>query len=250
MSQYSPPCHSCVCGRAQKTDHSVGFFLSYRVHKDMVMRVITFVTIFSAALAGCSGIPSVPYEEPVQSEGVAHVRVITNSSVYGDSIMGSCAPATRHKMAEAGRFGEDGTASINYPQYPLKSVSIGMPKRVMPPLVQYIPSIRRAQGAYKEVVTEYRVRTDLPFQIATQGATVAGSGSTYWACADQALVYKLEPGKDYEVFAGVDMRPDKDGRQALICLLGVFELTPVPGTSIVIPSKLTSAAPAQVACKS
>lgn len=72
------------------------------------MRVVTSVTFLSIALAGCSGIPSVPYEEPAQSEGVARVRVITNSDVYGDSIVGSCAPATRHKMAEAGRFGGTG----------------------------------------------------------------------------------------------------------------------------------------------
>jgi hypothetical protein len=215
----------------------------------MVMRVVTFVIFFAGALAGCSGIPSVPYEEPAPSESLARVRVITNSSVYGDSIIGSCAPATRHKMAEAGRFGQDGTASINYPQYPLKTASIGMPQRVMPTLIEYIPAIRMAEGAYKEVVTEYRVRADLPFQIATLGATIGGYGSTYSSCGGQALVYKLEPGKDYEALAGVASSPNKDGGQTLMCLLGVFELASFPGTSIVIPKKLTPAAPPQVACK-
>jgi len=213
------------------------------------MRVVTSVTFLSIALAGCAGIPSVPYEEPTQSEGMARVRVITNSDVYGDSIVGSCAPATRHKMAEAGRFGQDGTASINYPQYPLKSASIGIPKRVWPSLIQYTPAIRMGEGAYKEVVTEYRVRTDLPFQIATRGATIAGSGSSYRSCDGHALVYKLEPGKDYEAVVGVDSRPSKDGEQALTCMLAVLEVTTLPGTSIVIPQKLTPAAPPQVACK-
>ena len=213
------------------------------------MRVVTSLTFLAVALAGCSGIPSVPYEEPTQSEGVARVRVITNADVYGDSIVGSCAPATRHKMAEAGRFGQDGTASINYPQYPLKSASVGVPKRVWPSLIQYIPAIRMGEGAYKEVVTEYRVRADLPFQIATLGATIAGNGSSYRTCGGQALVYKLEPGKDYEAVVGVDGKPSRDSEPALICMLAVLELTTLPGTSIVIPQKLTPVAPPQVVCK-
>lgn len=213
------------------------------------MRVVTVVTAFAVALAGCSGIPSVPYEEPAQSEGVARVRVITNSSVYGDSIAGSCAPATRHLMADAGRFGRDGTANINYPQYPLKPASVGMPDRVAPALAEYVPAVRMGEGVYKEVVTEYLVRTDLPFQIATLGATIGSYGSTYSSCGGQALVYKLEPGKDYEALVGVGTRPNKDGGQALVCMLGVIKLLPLPGTSIVIPQKLTPAEPPQVACK-
>ncbi|RMT13938.1 putative Lipoprotein [Pseudomonas savastanoi pv. phaseolicola] len=215
----------------------------------MVMRAVTFVIFFAVALTGCSGISSVPYEEPAQSEDLAHVRVITNSSVYGDSIMGSCAPATRHKMADAGRFGRDGTANINYPQYPLKSASVRMPKRVAPTLTEYVPATRMGEGVYKEVVTEYRVRTDLPFQIATLGATIGGNGSTYLSCAGQAVVYKLEPGKDYEALVGVRSRSSNDGEQAIICMFGVIELVSLPGTSIVIPQKLTPAAPPQVVCK-
>jgi hypothetical protein len=227
----------------------VSVFLSCRLHKDMVMRAAIFVTFFALALAGCSGIPSVPYEEPPQTESLARIRVITNSSVFGDNIVGSCAPATRHMMAEAGRFGRDGTANINYPQYPLKSASIGMPKRVAPALSEYVPAVRMGEGVYKEVVTEYRVRTDLPFQIATLGATIGSYGSTYSSCGGQALVFKLEPGKDYEALVGVGTRPKQDGGQVLICMFGVIELVPLPGTSIVIPQKLTPSQPPQVACK-
>ncbi|HCN47052.1 MAG TPA: hypothetical protein DIT18_16515 [Pseudomonas sp.] len=213
------------------------------------MRVVTAVTFVALTLAGCSGIPSVPYEEPAQSDGVARLRVITNSSVYGDSITGDCAPATRHKMADAGRFGRDGTANLNYPQYPLNPASTGMPARVAPALVDYVPSIRMAEGAYKEVVTEYRVRTDLPFQIATLGATIGSYGSTYSACDAEARVYKLEPGKDYEALVGVGSRPGSDGGQELICMLGIFELAPLGLTSIVVPRKLAYSPPAQVVCK-
>jgi len=213
------------------------------------MRAVNVVPLFAMALAGCSGIPSVPYEEPSQSENTARVRVITNSDVYGDSIIGSCAPATRHKMAEAGRFGQDGTASINYPQHPLKTASIGMPQRVAPTLVEYIPSIRMAEGAYKEVVTEYRVRTDVPFQLATRGATIGTYGSTYSYCGDQTLVYRLEAGKDYEALAGVNIGPNNDGQQGYVCMLGMIELVSFPGTSLVIPKKLTPAAPPQAVCK-
>ncbi len=124
-----------------------------------------------------------------------------------------------------------------------------MPKRVAPTLTEYVPATRMGEGVYKEVVTEYRVRTDLPFQIATLGATIGGNGSTYLSCAGQAVVYKLEPGKDYEALVGVRSRSSNDGEQALICMFGVIELVSLPGTSIVISQKLTPAAPPQVVCK-
>lgn len=74
---------------------------------------IAALFLTAAILAGCSGIPSEPYVEPTQQENTARVRVITNSSVFGDSIQGSCAPALRHKMAEAGRFLDAGNLNIN-----------------------------------------------------------------------------------------------------------------------------------------
>ncbi|MQG92019.1 hypothetical protein [Pseudomonas sp. MN1F] len=214
------------------------------------MRAAPFLTLFALTLAGCSGIPSVPYEEPATSEGVARLRVITNSDVYGDSIMGSCAPATRHKMAEAGRFAENGGANSNYPQYPQQSVSLGMPERAASALIEYIPSIRMGEGVYKEVVSEYRVRADRPFQIATLGATIGSYGSTYRACSGQAAVYKLEPGKDYEAVVGVGSGKRSDGGQGLVCIVAVSELRPLAGNSIIFPMRLNPSAPPQVACKS
>lgn len=79
------------------------------------MRNTVWVVIFASSLTGCSGMPTVPYEEPAQSAQVARIRVITNSDVSGDSIAGGCAPATRHKMAEAGRFGRNGWMNTSYP---------------------------------------------------------------------------------------------------------------------------------------
>lgn len=213
------------------------------------MRVGTFIVFCGAALSGCSGIPSVPYEEPAPSEAYARVRVITNSTVYGDSIVGSCAPAVRHQMAEAGRFSRDGEANISYPQYPLKPPGLGMPKRVASPLAEYVPGSRMAEGAHKEVVAEYRVRADQPFQIATRGASIGGYGTLRWSCGAQALVYKLKPGKDYEALVGVGPAPNNNGAPPVMCIFEVIELMPLPGTSVVIPLAQTPAAPPQVFCK-
>ncbi|MCV4343346.1 hypothetical protein [Pseudomonas capsici] len=213
------------------------------------MRVVVFVSLVAVMLVGCSGMPSLPYEEPAQSENSARIRVITNSNVYGDSIVGSCTPATRHRMAQAGRFLSSGAMNTNYPQYPLKSANLGMPKRVAPGLVQYIPSIRMGQGVYKEVVAEYHVRTDVPLQLATWGASIGGYGSSSFACVSQALAFKLEPGKDYEALIGVGSRSDEGGNEALMCVFGVVELVSMPGTPIVIPEKVLPFVTSQASCK-
>ncbi|MBX8474171.1 hypothetical protein K5D38_05205 [Pseudomonas cichorii] len=214
------------------------------------MRVIAFVSLVAVMLVGCSGMPSLPYEEPAQSENSARIRVITNSNVYGDSIVGSCTPATRHRMAQAGRFLSSGAMNTNYPQYPLKSANLGMPKRVAPALDQYAPSIRIGEGVYKEVVTEYRVRTDELLQIATWGASINGRGSMSAACVSQIQTFKLEPGKDYEALIGVGRRTAEDGSEAFMCIFGVVELVTMPGTPMVIPEKIMPVASPQIACKS
>ncbi|MGO4797793.1 hypothetical protein ACEN2T_00740 [Pseudomonas sp. W22_MBD1_FP4] len=211
----------------------------------------TWLLLFSSsiALAGCGGFPSVPYVDPPQADNTARVRVITNSNVFGDSVTGSCAPDTRHKMAEAGRFSEEGQPSINYPQYPLKPASLGMPGRVSPKLQQYIGSVRMAEGLYTEIVAEYRVKTDAPFQIATLGASAGSYGSTYAVCPGQAKVFTLEPGKDYEALVGLSSAPNADGNAVLMCMFGVVELTSVPNLPFALPKRLASTESPQTRCK-
>lgn len=205
--------------------------------------------VSSLSLAGCGGIPSVPYVDPLQSDNTARVRVITNSDVFGDSVTGSCAPDTRHKMAEAGRFSQEGQPSINYPQFPLKPANLGMPGRVSPKLSQYIGAVRMAEGLYTEIVAEYRVKTDAPFQIATLGASAGSYGSTYAVCPDQAKVFSLEPGKDYEVLVGLSSAPNADGKAVLMCMFGVVELTSVPNLPFAWPKRLTGTESPQKLCK-
>ncbi|MBA2925125.1 hypothetical protein G9Q84_19790 [Pseudomonas sp. P7] len=211
----------------------------------------TWLLLFSSsiALAGCGGFPSVPYVDPPQADNTARVRVITNSNVFGDSVTGSCAPDTRHKMAEAGRFSEEGQPSINYPRYPLKPASLGMPGRVSPKLQQYIGSVRMAEGLYTEIVAEYRVKTDAPFQIATLGASAGSYGSTYAVCPGQAKVFTLEPGKDYEALVGLSSAPNADGNAVLMCMFGVVELTSIPNLPFALPKRLAGTESPQTRCK-
>ncbi|MBA2930308.1 hypothetical protein ACQKMW_18080 [Pseudomonas sivasensis] len=211
----------------------------------------TWLLLFSSsiALAGCGGFPSVPYVDPPQADNTARVRVITNSNVFGDSVTGSCAPDTRHKMAEAGRFSEEGQPSINYPQYPLKPASLGMPGRASPKLQQYIGSVRMAEGLYTEIVAEYRVKTDAPFQIATLGASAGSYGSTYAVCPGQAKVFTLEPGKDYEALVGLSSAPNADGNAVLMCMFGVVELTSIPNLPFALPKRLAGTESPQTRCK-
>ena len=211
----------------------------------------TWLLLFSSsiALAGCGGFPSVPYVDPPQADNTARVRVITNSNVFGDSVTGSCAPDTRHKMAEAGRFSEEGQPSINYPRYPLKPASLGMPGRVSPKLQQYIGSVRMAEGLYTEIVAEYRVKTDAPFQTATLGASAGSYGSTYAVCPGQAKVFTLEPGKDYEALVGLSSAPNADGNAVLMCMFGVVELTSIPNLPFALPKRLAGTESPQTRCK-
>lgn len=215
----------------------------------MIMRALFAVLLSAASLAGCSGVTTAPYEEPAESENTARVRVITNSSVYGDALATNCAPAKRHAMAIAGRYTRDGRPSINYPQYPLVSADLGMPKRIAPRLTQYVAAIRMAEGLYTEVVGEYRVRTDWPFQVSTAGAVIGSYGSTYTSCPAGARLVNFEAGKDYEVLAGVLVTPDADGQEAIRCAFAVFELVSIPGTKYVLPKRLALREPPTTQCK-
>lgn len=215
----------------------------------MGMRVVIFAIFFAGALSGCSGIPSVPYDEPSQTENLARVWVITNSDAFGDSVIGSCAPAIRHEMARAGRFGREGQPSLNYVQQPLNPKKIGIPGRIAPDLPEYVPATRMAEGVYKEIVTEYLVRADLPFQLATRGATFGNNGRFFSSCPGQALVYHLEPGKDYEALIGLGTSSNGNGAPALTCVFGIVELVSFPGTKIVMPKGMKPDAPPQTLCR-
>lgn len=205
--------------------------------------VPVFLTVVS--LAGCSGIPSVPYVEPAADQGTARIRIISNSSVFGDSVVGACAPSPRHKMVQAGRFSEDGTPAVNYPQFPVAPVDLGVPNSLEPDLIQYVGAVRMAEGLYTKVATEYRVRTDAPFQLATLGAAVGSYGSTYSTCPAVARVY-TQPGKDYQAIVGVGRMPFGDN--ALTCFFGVFELVPLSGAKLALPKAVESKEPPASLC--
>lgn len=60
-----------------------------------------------------------------------------------------------------------------------------------------------AEGRYEEVVAEYRVPANVPFQFATFGAGAGTSLGRGVYCAADARVYTLEAGRDYEVTIGM-----------------------------------------------
>lgn len=205
---------------------------------------------FIAVLSGCGGIPSVPYQDPVSEEGTARVRFVTNSSVFGDSVSRNCAPSPRHKVAEAGRF-QGSTPLSDYPQYPAAPSSLGMrsmPQGFEPELVQYIGAIRMAEGRYAKVVTEHRVRTDMPFQLASLGAAIGSYGSTYMVCKGGAKLYQLEPNKDYEAIVGVGRMPSGSEAEPLHCFFGMFELVSRLDSNTVIPLPLKSTVAPEKLC--
>lgn len=213
----------------------------------MLVRYAVSAVFAALTLAGCSGIPSVPYVQPSSEQGTARIRVITNSSVFGDNVVGTCAPSPRHKMAEAGRFGDDGRVNVNYPQFPVTPVDLGVPNSVAPELVQYVGAVRMAEGLYTKVETQYRVSTAAPFQLATLGAAVGSYGSTYSTCPAIARVYTLQPGKDYQAIVGVGRMPFGDS--ALTCFFGLFELTSIPGGRIALPKAVAGTEPPTALCK-
>ncbi|MDH4608622.1 hypothetical protein E8F12_08660 [Pseudomonas sp. BN102] len=159
------------------------------------------------------------------------------------------APSPRHKLAESGRFHQGVTPNPSYPQYPATPSSLGMPKSYEPELIQYIGAVRMAEGLYTKVVTEHRVRTDAPFQLASLGAAIGSYGSTYMVCKAGERVYKLEPNKDYLAIAGVG-HISSASETGLQCFLGVFELIPAEGTGMAIPVPMKSTAPPEHLCDS
>lgn len=197
-----------------------------------------YFLLLTGLLAGCGGIPSVPYVDPPLSSDLARVRVITNSSVYGDSITSNCAPRPRHTMAVAGRQYDDGSPHSTWAQYPLETRKIGgMPDRIAPKLIKLMPSVRMAEGMYVEIETEYLVPTKAPFQIATLGAVMGGYGSTNAVCHQDAKVFDLEAGQNYEVRVGMDSRKTPEG-ESLVCLLVVSKMLTIGNTEFSLPIPL------------
>ena len=192
----------------------------------------------TALLAGCGGVPSVPYVDPPQSADTARMRVITNASVYGDSITSNCAPRPRHLMAQSGREYEDGTPHQTWAQYPLKTSKIeGMPKRIAPKFIDLKPSIRMAEGMYVEVETEHLVPTNAPFQITTLGAAMGGYGSSYPVCRQDAKVFDLDAGQYYEVVVGMNPRKTPEGEQ-MFCVLTVYKMISLGKSGLSLPLPL------------
>ncbi|WP_236170119.1 hypothetical protein [Pseudomonas parasichuanensis] len=196
-------------------------------------------------LTGCSGIPSQPYVEPPASAPSARMRVISNSTVFGDSVFGRCAPNLRHQMVQAGYFSA-GHALQDYPQFPSVPAKLGMPPRLSPPLLSLTPTVRNAQGRVEEVVAEYRVPTSAPFQLATPGAGAGTSLGRGTYCAEEARVYTLEAGRDYEVTIGMGA-VGQGANARLACRFDVRELTAI-GQGEMMPVPLTGSAPPRKLC--
>lgn len=206
--------------------------------------------LLAVALAGCNSISSVPYVEPSPSAGTAKVRVITNSSVYGDSLTENCVPNIRHKMAVSGRQYGSGRMHETYPQFPLQPKTVeGMPNRMSPKMIDLKPSIRMAEGMYVEVATEYLVPANAPFMISTLGAVMGSYGSTEPTCPMDAKVFDLEAGKSYEVFVGMHPRHTPDGAK-LFCELTVRGFLPIGKSGRSLPVTVDPQPAPKSKCKS
>lgn len=213
------------------------------------MKKISFI-LLAGALAGCNSISSVPYVEPSPSADTAKVRVITNSSVYGDSLTENCIPKIRHKMAVSGRQYESGRMHETYPQFPLQPKTVeGMPKRMAPKMIDLKPGIRMAEGMYVEVATEYLVPTNAPFMISTLGAVMGSYGSTQPTCPMDAKVFDLEAGNSYEVFVGMGPGQTPEGTK-LFCALAVRKMLPIGNTGEALPLVVEPKPAPKAKCKS
>lgn len=192
-------------------------------------------------LSACNHQPWVPYVDPPAGSDTARLRVITNGEVRGGAYTGCV--GNEQGLARAGRFGSDGQPSINYPQSPVTPPQLGMPPRKLPTLDQYLGAIRMAEGAYTEIVAEYRVPAGTPF-VLKRGALAAGvDGQRYFQCAADTQVVTFEKGKDYELYTGMKYAKAPDGSVSRRCLFLIYELS--AGTFM--PTAAT--APAERACR-
>jgi hypothetical protein len=211
----------------------------------MKPRNITLLALLSL-LGACSVKPVLPYSEPPLSVPTAQLRVITNGEVRGEAYAGCLGDSKR--LAKAGRFGSNQQANINYPQFPLQPRQIDMLPRFAPKLPAYVGSIRMGEGAYHEMVTEYRVPAGRPFLLEGGGVSAAGSGSTYRTCPEVKKVVVFEPGKSYEAYVGLNYIPQASGETAAMCAFAVYQLLPLGKPGAVMPLALQAKPPLDRKC--
>lgn len=197
-------------------------------------------------LGACSVKPVEPYSEPPLGVPTAQLRVITNGEVRGEAYAGCLGDSKR--LAKAGRFGRDHQASINYPQFPVQPRQIDMLPRFAPKLPAYVGAIRMAEGAYSEVVTEYRVPAGRPFLLESAGLAAGSYGSTYRTCPPAQKVVLFEPDKSYEVYVGLNYIPVAGGEVQAMCAFAVYQLLPLSRPGATLPMALESRPPADRHC--
>ena len=192
-------------------------------------------------LSACNHQPWVPDVDPPAGSDTARLRVITNGEVRGGAYTGCV--GNEQGLARAGRFGSDGQPSINYPQSPVTPPQLGMPPRKLPTLDQYLGAIRMAEGAYTEIVAEYRVPAGTPFVLKREALAAGVDGQRYFQCAADTQVVTFEKGKDYELYTGMKYAKAPDGSVSRRCLFLIYELS--AGTFMPI----AATAPAERACR-
>jgi hypothetical protein len=192
-------------------------------------------------LSACNHQPWVPYVDPPVGSDTARLRVITNGEVRGGAYTGCV--GNEQGLARAGRFGSDGQPSINYPQSPVTPPQLSMPPRKLPTLDQYLGAIRMAEGAYTEIVAEYRVPAGTPFVLKREALAAGVDGQRYFQCAADTQVVTFEKGKDYELYTGMKYAKAPDGSVSRRCLFLIYELS--AGTFMPI----AATAPAERACR-
>ncbi|WP_411390824.1 amidase [Pseudomonas sp. MPB23] len=192
-------------------------------------------------LSACNHQPWVPYVDPPVGSDTARLRVITNGEVRGGAYTGCV--GNEQGLARAGRFGSDGQPSINYPQSPVTPPQLSMPPRKLPTLDQYLGAIRMAEGAYTEIVAEYRVPAGTPFVLKREALAAGVDGQRYFQCAADTQVVTFEKGKDYELYTGMKYANAPDGSVSRRCLFLIYELS--AGTFMPI----AATAPAERACR-
>ncbi|MGE8412076.1 MAG: amidase [Pseudomonas sp.] len=197
-------------------------------------------------LGACSVKPVDPYSEPPLGTAVAQLRVITNGEVRGAAYAG-CLPDSQ-RLAKAGRFVSGHRPNVNYPQFPEVPRQLDMLARFAPKLPDYPGAIRRGEGDYSEVVTEYRVPAGRPFLLDGGGVAAGGSVNTYRTCPQVQKVVVFEPGKSYEAYVGLNYIPVAGGEVEAMCVFTVYQLLPLSKPGASMPLALPTTQPAQQRC--